>query len=136
MYDSPIDKIIGEMKSQMVKDEEGNLMVQVSQTIGYNIDKDELIKALNYDRQQYEKGYEDGLNASKWIPVTEKWPEKDGRYWVTIEIEHEDGFKGYQTSLATLELGTFWVLEDLFIGEQKRIVAWMPCTEPEPWEGR
>lgn len=30
---------------------------------GINVDKDELLKALNYDRRQYEKGYEDGFEA-------------------------------------------------------------------------
>ena len=71
----------------------------------------------------------------RWIPIAEKWPEKDGRYWVTVEFKHKDGSNDYQTNIATLELGTFLVLEDLFIGEQKRIVAWMPHTEPEPWKG-
>lgn len=63
MYESPINKIIGEMKTQMIKDEEGQLMVQVTQAIGYDVDKNELIKALNYDRQQYEKGYADALKV-------------------------------------------------------------------------
>lgn len=30
--------------------------------VGVNVDKGELIKALQYDRNQYEKGYEDGKN--------------------------------------------------------------------------
>ena len=75
MYESPINKFMGEMQTQMVKDEEGQLMVQVTQAIGYDVDKDELIKALSYDRQQYQKGYEDGLKASKWIFCSERLPE-------------------------------------------------------------
>ena len=30
---------------------------------GVNVDKDELVKALRYDRNQYEKGYQDGVEA-------------------------------------------------------------------------
>ena len=30
--------------------------------VGVNVDKEELIKALQYDRNQYTKGYEDGKN--------------------------------------------------------------------------
>lgn len=30
--------------------------------VGVNVDKSELIKALQYDRDQYAKGYEDGKN--------------------------------------------------------------------------
>jgi hypothetical protein len=31
---------------------------------GIEVDKDDLIKALHYDRQQYEKGYVDGYDAA------------------------------------------------------------------------
>ena len=48
----------------MVKKEEDQFVCEVRQTIGYNIDKSELIKALNYDRDQYEKGYQDGRSAA------------------------------------------------------------------------
>ena len=40
-------------------------MYEVRQNIGYDIDKDELIKALNYDRDQYNKGYVDGIKAKQ-----------------------------------------------------------------------
>lgn len=32
----------------------------IRQKVGYNINKDELVRALQYDREQYQKGYEDG----------------------------------------------------------------------------
>ena len=57
MYESPIEKVVKEV----MKQDEEHLMYSVEQTIGYAIDKEELIKALQYDRNQYEKGYEDGL---------------------------------------------------------------------------
>lgn len=34
---------------------------QVIKQCGVNVDKDELIKALQYDRDQYNKGYKDGV---------------------------------------------------------------------------
>ena len=34
-------------------------MVTITQSMGYEIDKEELIKALNYDREQYNKGFSD-----------------------------------------------------------------------------
>ena len=36
---------------------------KVVQERGIDVDKDELIKALQYDRGQYEKGYINGYNA-------------------------------------------------------------------------
>lgn len=60
MYESPIDKIYGDIESKIVQHEEGQIMYAVEQAIGYAVDKEELVKALTYDRKQYERGFEDG----------------------------------------------------------------------------
>ncbi len=52
MYESPIKQILGEMHMEM----EGECM-KVVQQYGFDVDKEELTKALAYDRNQYEKGY-------------------------------------------------------------------------------
>ena len=54
MYKSPIDTVI----SDIVTGEENAVMRAVVKC-GINVDKDELVKALAYDRGQYEKGYAD-----------------------------------------------------------------------------
>lgn len=54
MYKSPIEVIQGEMTMEF----ENNVMKAV-QNYNINVDKDALISALMYDRQQYEKGYQD-----------------------------------------------------------------------------
>ena len=59
MYDSPINVIYGELQTKVEKDIENHIFESV-QSVGVMIDKDELIKALKYDRQQYEKGHADG----------------------------------------------------------------------------
>ena len=66
-YESPITRIQNQFAEEMVKKEEDQFMCEVRQTIGYNIDKPELIKALNYDRDQYDKGYQDGKSDAKRI---------------------------------------------------------------------
>lgn len=71
MYESPIEVLYGQMQTEI----ENDLLVKCSQTVEYNINKDELIKALKYDREQYEKGYSDGLNADKRISVDDKLPD-------------------------------------------------------------
>lgn len=62
-YESPISRIISDAIAERMKAEENEFLYSVHQTIGYSVDKEELIKALNYDRGQYEKGYNDGLKA-------------------------------------------------------------------------
>lgn len=56
MYESPINVAIDDLKMQV----EGEICRAV-QTIGVKVDKEELLKALQYDRGQYDKGYKDGI---------------------------------------------------------------------------
>ena len=60
MYESPIQRIVSDIQTQMQEDEEKQLMATIMQKVGYEVDRDELIKALQYDREQYDKGYADG----------------------------------------------------------------------------
>ena len=53
-YQSPIEVIQSQMRSKI----EGEIYRAVM-NIGVNVDKDELVKALEYDRNQYQKGYKD-----------------------------------------------------------------------------
>lgn len=65
MYESPITLINGELQLSL----ENGVYKAVRQT-GVVVDKDELIKALKYDRGQYEKGYADAKAERKkgqWI---------------------------------------------------------------------
>ena len=55
MYESPINVIYGQMQTQM----EGDIFRAV-QSYAVDVDKEELLRALRYDRDQYEKGYADG----------------------------------------------------------------------------
>lgn len=54
-YDSPITMIASQMETKIEAD-----TMSVIQRYGIDVDKDELIKALNYDRGQYDKGFQDG----------------------------------------------------------------------------
>ena len=55
MYKSPIEIICGDIKKQIDND-----IYRVTQKYDIKVDKNELIQALQYDRDQYEKGYADG----------------------------------------------------------------------------
>jgi len=53
-YQNPIELIQTSLRLQT----EGAIIKAV-QNVGVNVNKDELIKALQYDRDQYQKGYAD-----------------------------------------------------------------------------
>lgn len=55
-YQSPITQIVSDMQMEYE-----NGVLKAVQNVGFHVDKEELAKALVYDRGQYEKGYEDGF---------------------------------------------------------------------------
>ena len=105
------------------------------------IDADELL--AEYDR--HHKGPAEGARKMiedaptirtvqpepHWIPVTEKLPEKNGEYIVTIQCEHVDGWDDYVTGFAEWDVDD-WYLVSYYPGQIKA-VAWVPL--PEPFKG-
>lgn len=61
-YESPIKRIVDDPIYRVTEAEEGYL-IECVRHVGFDIDKEELRKALLYDRGQYEKGYSDGQMA-------------------------------------------------------------------------
>lgn len=68
-YEPPINVILGQIETQIEND-----TMSVIQKMGVNVDRDELIKALNYDRDQYRKGYNDAKVHAHWI-INGDWAE-------------------------------------------------------------
>ena len=76
MYEPPIQLNLSDLITNIV-DKETEHIVECVQHMGVNIDKDELLKALAYDRDQYKKGYADGVADGK---KTGCWEIEEYRY--------------------------------------------------------
>ena len=78
MYESPINIIISELCTKLESD-----CVKSVQRYGFDVNKEELAKALNYDRKQYEKGHTDGYNKAidDFVNFTNTMP--------TVEVDGE-----------------------------------------------
>ena len=61
MYESPIKVVFSDLVSDSVKKTDEYIVACVQQ-VGVKVDKDELVKALKFDRGQYEKGWNDRDN--------------------------------------------------------------------------
>lgn len=64
MYESPITTMITDVADNIARqfaEQTENMVYQEVRHIGVHVDKEELVKALQYDRHQYEKGYEEAL---------------------------------------------------------------------------
>ena len=134
MYESPFSLKISEMCDEIAKainnDTETAVMRSIAD-IGINVDKEELIKALQYDRDQYNKGYSDGARFGfeagkpKWIPIDEELPEEETDVLICNgngDIEISRG--SYSTEV---ENDFIWYTSGWRFG---KVIAWMPLPEP------
>ena len=133
MYECPINTIMSDIETQFEQE-----VLKVVQQYDIVVDKDELVKALNYDRQQYEKGYADAKAEQRWIPCSDRPPEESGEYLCTLVGVHNTGLpsecgyelpnnRGIISGWSTCDADGFKFLRD------DEVLAWMPL--PERWRG-
>ena len=122
MYQSPIS--IYETAIQTIMEQRENaIFAKVQDAFDVQVDKKELIRALKYDRNQYEVGYRDGKAdaAPKWIPVSERLPKYN-----TFVIVFAEGIVGE----AVLDDADYWYWAgtDEYASEIN-VTHWMPLPE-------
>lgn len=76
----------------------------------------------------------EAVERTRWIPVSERLPEEEGRYLVTFRSERKAYLVGYgncQMSVCGKKIGYGWYdLHDAVYFDKKSIVAWKPLSEP------
>ena len=76
MYESPIEMVFSDLVSDSVKKADEYIVACVQQ-VGAKVDKNELVKAMEFDRGQYEKGWND--RDSQIVRCNDcRWYENDG----------------------------------------------------------
>lgn len=64
MYESPIDiRCTNYVAKQIESNRDDAVMLEITEQYGVYVDKEELAKALAYDRGQYDKGFADGRQS-------------------------------------------------------------------------
>lgn len=157
-YESPVTVQIRKIAEQIEEQRENELILKISEQMGVNIDKDELTRALAYDRDQYRRGYEDGWRARskevpQWVPITYKKltdeEKEEMREVADVDIIDavytcplpDDGQKVLITTRAwrSIEVTTFYNDVDGAYFEDwediDEVAAWMPLMEPYKEEG-
>lgn len=63
MYESPIEVYTSKIDGmvQLIQKKQEEHIYEAVLNVGVNVNKEELVKALLYDRDQYDKGYQDGI---------------------------------------------------------------------------
>lgn len=142
MYESPITTYIDEIINQQMVERENAITVKVSETIGVDVNREELIKALNYDRDQYEKGYADAKAkcTPKWTRVEDGLPDlhKDSHLThrkrsdeVMCKIKaDEDLINSCGYLLEDMDGHKEWQT-DCYMADGDEVIAWMPIPKYE-----
>lgn len=75
-YDSPIHILYGDIAHQMGQEVDRQIMKAVAK-VDIDVDQEELLRALQYDRDQFRKGFSAGWESRE----TEMVHCKDCKYW-------------------------------------------------------
>lgn len=122
MYESPIDIIYNDIQYKVVEEFDKNVVSAV-QSYGIDVNKEELLKALRYDRQQYEKGYADAKEEylPRWTPCSKRLPDDGEEVFVYL----------YNASpyIAWVKDG-HWYTEEFEVDKENEPKAWMPLPRP------
>lgn len=82
MYKPPVEIFYNRVVKDAQERLEDHIMKEILR-VGVVVDKDELIRAMNYDRRQYEKGYQDGKDAA----IAELIHCRDCKYYNVSRLE-------------------------------------------------
>lgn len=99
-WESPIQTTLDQMRMAHEQSLEVNT-IRIIQAYGITVDKDELIKALQYDRNQYDKGFVNGYNKGASDVAREIFEEIEHKLPIRIVI---DGELVYNASIVLEEL--------------------------------
>jgi len=80
-WDTPINTVLGPIET-MIREENEKQIYHAIAKIGIDIDKEGLLKALNHDKERYEKAYREG-----WKACEEHYKEKLDRIRKESEVE-------------------------------------------------
>lgn len=142
---NPIDHVIKDAAKSVGEQFDRYVLSAIAKT-GITVDRDELVKALRYDRGQYREGYEDGVEngigfaTPKWIPVTEHLPEENGRYLTVMHRTVDQQYcnylfdddtevritRYYQGEWKVPQYSQGWINEAI----TDTVTHWMPLPEP------
>ncbi|MBR3580751.1 MAG: DUF551 domain-containing protein [Lachnospiraceae bacterium] len=70
------------------------------------------------------------IEQTRWIPCSERLPEEDGQYLITVKYVHVDGYDDIYAEHGEWGDGNWDMFCFGHCGQVETILAWMPLPEP------
>lgn len=123
MYESPIRLLVQQVETSVREQQEKQIFEAVQKCIA-DVDREQLIKALAYDRYQYSKGYADGHADAmpRWISVEERLPEE--KEDVAAIVRYNENVWEYGIAF---RMDGSWRMN---VAGRVEVTHWMPLPEP------
>lgn len=99
-YESPIFAMVKRHCNEIVEKRENEWITKIEEEVGFHIDKNELVKALNYDRDQYSKGYSHGYKTGYEQGKADAIEELKEQLGVVSPSEHQEAQMTYDGKTA------------------------------------
>jgi hypothetical protein len=129
MYESPI-RLLVQQSETSIREQQEKQIFEAVQKCGVDVDREELIKALAYDRAQYAQGYSDGrADAQRWISVKERLPEKGQQVAFIPSCNHGSVYVGVLTNIGKSG-GVMFSHREGRYKSNYYAKYWMPLPEP------
>ena len=134
MFDCGINEIVSNITSS-IETEKEKMILKAVQSVGIDVDKEQLEKALFNAKSFYIDGYKDAKKQyqPKWIPVSERLPEEEGKYLTTDSLGNIGFTKFFSLESEDMPLDFyFWngIKNCVNRYEKDDVIAWMPMPEP------
>lgn len=125
MYESPIELFSVEDYSKQIDEQIEKAVYEVVTKVGINVNREELIKALEYDRNQYEKGYADGRrDGIEWHPYPQEKPDSERDCLITTHL----GMGKYGVQAGWLGESGWHSDDELYYDDE--VTAWAELPKP------
>lgn len=126
MYESPVNVVYNQMQTEV-----DNHIFKAIVNVGVDVNKEELVRALQYDRGQYEKGYKDGYDDGQ--AEIEKYTTNFGRVSKLIKAEAiKEYIEKVSIKLANNARSDYWRwIEDTLHEVEREMVGQKPESESD-----
>ena len=95
---SPVEIFTKEVHNNFRDQVDDKIQQLIEMEIGVKIDREELIKAMNYDREQYGKGYQNGYEKRDEEIVRCE----DCKHWMTVVMNPASGLCKWHSKFGTV----------------------------------